>query len=125
MVVSQEFEPPDLIVATVDGVLTGADQLLVVGWIRDSIRLAGAMRVLIVLERFAGWNPTAVDDSAWLRDDEAVAKMAIVGEPRWKLPLLTVMAQPIRAFPIEYFDTVDAARQWLDADPADHAVHVI
>jgi hypothetical protein len=69
----------------------------------------------VSLEQFAGWNVNDyVDgDAWWLQDDEGVSMIAIVGEPEWKLAVLTVIAQPLRRIPIRYFETEAAARQWL------------
>ena len=115
MVLSKAFEPPDLLVAVVTGVWSPRDQGLLVGWIRDAIRAHGAVRVLVVLDAFGGLSPISATDNPalWLRDDERIARMAFVGDTRWKLPMLTVTAQPIRGFPIQYFETEAAARQWL------------
>jgi hypothetical protein len=110
-------EQPDLLVATVSGVLTPGDQSLLVTQVRKSIQAAGRIRVLLLLERFAGWNPTGAVDNVtmWLDDDASVTQMAIAGEARWKMPLLTMAAQPLRRFPIEYFESEADARQWLNA----------
>ena len=72
------------------------------------------------LTRFAGWNSGAsLDDSAlWLRDDEQVSRMAIVGDRAWRLALMTILAQPLRRIPIQYFETEKAARRWLMAHAA-------
>lgn len=116
MVVCIDFEPPDLVVATVSEVLSSRDQLSVVNWVRGVVRAVPSVRLLIRLERFAGWNPDASldGDEAWLQDDEGVSKIAIVGEMKWKLALLTAMAQPLRRIPIEYFEAEAAARRWLE-----------
>jgi hypothetical protein len=39
--------------------------------------------------------------------------MAIVGEAEWKIPVLTLITQPLRRMPIEYFETESVARRWL------------
>ena len=118
MVLSTVFEPPDVLVATVRGTVTGNDQARLVEWIREAIRSRGAVRVLLRLDRFGGWSPAAgaMDAAAiWLRDDERVQKMAIVGEAPWRRQVLTIAAQPIRGIPIEYFEDESAGRAWLAA----------
>jgi len=116
MVVSAAFQSPDLVVATLGGVVTSVDQTRLVEWVRQGVRRAGSVRVLVRLEAFGGWNAGAsVDDPAsWLQDDEGVTRMAIVGRPEWKVAVLTFIAQPLRRMPIEYFETEAAARGWLD-----------
>jgi hypothetical protein len=89
--------------------------------VRTLIRTRGTARVLLRLGGFAGVAPVdaATDPAAlWLRDDEPVQKIAIVGEERWKPQVLTLMAQPVRGIPIDYFDTEAAARAWLGSDGA-------
>ena len=116
MVLSTVIEPPDVLVATVTGTLTTGDQVRIIEWIRASIRTAGAVRVLLKLERFAGWTPTdaAADPSLlWLEDAEPVRKLAIVGDARWRQQVFTITAQPVRGIPIDYFETETAAREWL------------
>ena len=126
MALNTGFEPPDVVLATLTGVVTSADQARLVDWVRDSVRRAGAVRLLVRLERFAGWNPAAAVDDArlWLRDDEGVTTIAIVGRPEWKLEVLTLIAQPLRHIPIGYFETEAAARAWLgqNAEPATSAI---
>ena len=122
MVLSRRLEHPRLVVATLTGVVTSRDQAELLGFVRSAIVAAGSVIVMLRLESFAGWNPDALldNETIWLRDDEGVARIAIVGDPQWKAAVLTLMAQPIRTIPIAYFDTEAAARHWLglDAHPA-------
>jgi hypothetical protein len=115
MVVNRSFEPPDLAVATIEGVLTSRDQEDVVGWIRALIPQVGPLRLLIHLEAFGGWKPNGAFDSAssWLNDDEGVSKIAFVGRVEWKQTVLNLVAQPLRGLPIRYFASDRAARHWL------------
>src|SRR5262245_18775053 len=115
MVVGQMFEPPDLLVATISGLVTADDQACLVAWVRKVLRDLGEVRLLVVLDRFDGWRPESSFSNVglWLRDDEGVSRIAIVGNARWRLSALTFIAQPVRRTPIEYFDTEAAARQWL------------
>jgi hypothetical protein len=126
MVVSTRFEPPDVMVVILRGLVTSHDQALLVAAVRASIGRTGAVRVLIILDAFAGWNPGASFDSAasWLEDDEGVSKIAIVGQREWKRSVLTLIAQPVRRLPIEYFETEAAARRWLEPDVPAHATPV-
>ena len=114
MVVSKALERPDLLVAKVTGVLTARDQAELVTWVHESIETRGMVRVLLTLDGFAGWD-TSDDHDAWLHDDDAVARIAIVGNTEWKLPVLTFMVAPIRRTPIAYFESENAARRWLES----------
>jgi hypothetical protein len=115
MLRSRHCEPPDLIVATLNGVVTSRDQLMLMEWVRERIRTSGPVRVMLQFEQFAGWKPDATFDRAdmWLRDDEGVSSIAFVGAPAWASAILTVVAQPLRRIPIAYFETEAAARGWL------------
>jgi hypothetical protein len=110
------IEPPDVVVVTVTGMLTMGDQVRVIEAVRELIRTNGMARVVLRLDGLAGIVPVdaATDPAAlWLHDDEPVRKIAIVGEDRWRHQLLTLMAQPVRGIPIDYFETETAARAWL------------
>lgn len=116
MLVSRRFEPPDLVVATLRGVVTAHDQADLTQWLRASMRRMGPVRLLIRLEAFAGWFPREpLDSIAWLNDDD-VAKMAIVGDAKLKPWVLTLLAAPLRDLPIEYFENEPAARRWLERE---------
>jgi SpoIIAA-like len=115
MSMSAAFEPPDLVVATLGGVVTSGDQTRLVSSVQQWIRDTGSVRMLVRLDAFAGWNPGAERDTVtpWLSDDEGISKMAIVGDVAWKIPVLTLITQPLRRMPIEYFETELVARRWL------------
>jgi hypothetical protein len=114
MVAGKAIQPPDLLVATVSGVLTADDQAELVQWVRDAISTRGLVRVLLLLDRFGGWD-SSDDHHEWLHDDDAVSRIAIVGSAEWKLPVLTFMVAPIRRTPIAYFESERAARRWLES----------
>jgi hypothetical protein len=119
MVVTRAIEPPDLLVATLSGVVTAEDRAALVEWLRDTLQTASEVRVLILLQRFAGWRaePSFPDAWLWLRDEERITKMAIVGPPIWRIAMLTFLVQPLRRIPISYFETEADARQWLAEKP--------
>ena len=116
MVLSRHFEPPDLVTATLGGVVTAEDQIELLRFVRTAIATAGSVRVLLHLDGFAGWRPDARFEhhSLWLHDDEGVSRIGIFGDPEWKPAMLTLMAQPVRRVPIAYFATEAAARRWLE-----------
>jgi hypothetical protein len=115
MVLRRTFEPPDLLIVDLAGVVKPRDQTAVVDWVRDMLRVVRRVRLLVVLHRFAGWelDPAFADPSLWLQDYDEVSKLAIVGEPEWRQMVLTFVVQPLRRTAIEYFDTEAVARRWL------------
>ena len=105
-----KVETPDLLVVTLSGVVTSRDQVAVVAQVRKAIREVGPIRLLFLLEDFSGWHLAAFNDrSLWLRDDEGVTRIAIVGEPERRMDVLTAVAQPLRLIPIEWRE---AAKPW-------------
>lgn len=120
MVVSRRFEPPDLVVATLRGVVSAHDQIDLLQAVRASIGHAGHVRLLILLDTFGGWNigESINTPESWLDDDEGVSQIAIVGRREWKLSVLMLITQPLRQRPIKYFENEAAARRWLGAGSA-------
>jgi hypothetical protein len=116
MVIGKRFEPPDLVGATLSGVITAEDQANLVDWVRTAVRHLGNVRLLIVLDDFVSWIPDP-SSGLWLADDEGVTQIAIVGRDEWRGTVLTVIAQPIRRLPIRYFETDTDAREWLKSGP--------
>ena len=115
MVLRRLFEPPDLLIADLAGLVTPGDQTAVVEWVREMLQIIGEVRLLVLLHRFNGWklDSSFTDPRQWLQDHDKVAKLAIVGDPEWRVSMLNFIVQPLRRTPIEYFETEAAARQWL------------
>jgi hypothetical protein len=120
MVLRRTFEPPHLLIADLAGLVTPVDQRALVEWVRDMLRILPEARLLVLLHRFAGWqlDSSFADSALWLQDDDRVARLAIVGEPEWRRTVLTLVVQPLRRTPIEYFETEAAARRWLGVPAA-------
>ena len=78
---TKTFEPPALVVIALSGVVTASDQADLVRSVRHNVRTAGAVRLLVQLELFGGWNAAgSLDDTElWLQDNKDVSKIAIVG----------------------------------------------
>jgi hypothetical protein len=107
-----------IVTVSLTGALTASDLAQMQGAAAEVIRAQGTVRVLLVLSgQFGGWSQgESWDDLSFQMEfDPAVAKMAIVGEPRWKTAALTFTGKGLRPFPIEYFgpDSVEEARSWL------------
>ncbi len=81
---------------------------------------AGARpRVLAILEAFEGWEKGADwnDLEFMFTHGGEIAKIAIVGEPRWEMEALAFAGAGFRSAPVKFFppDQLAAARAWLDA----------
>jgi hypothetical protein len=108
-------ETAGLLTVSLDGIVTSRDQEQIVAFVRASLATAGSVRVLLQLENFGGWlpDPAADPDAVWLRDDEGVTAIAIVGAPDRRIELQTLFAQPLRRLPVAYFTEASEARDWL------------
>jgi hypothetical protein len=77
----------------------------------------GTIRLLVVLHEFQGWeaDPSWNDLTFYVRHGDRLARIAIVGEERWRGHALMFAAADLRRGPVEYFtpDAMTAARAWL------------
>ena len=78
----------------------------------------GPVRLLFLLDGFEGWD--SQDDwrdlSFFVRHGDSIARIAIVGDERWRDLALMFAAADLRKAPVEYFGESDLvkARGWLD-----------
>ena len=115
MLLETSCDPAGLVTVSLGEVVTSRDQAQAVAFVRASLATAGSVRVLLRLERYGGWlpDPGADPGAVWLRDDEGVTAIAIVGAPAWRIELLTLFTQPLRRLPVAYFTDEPAAHEWL------------
>jgi hypothetical protein len=77
----------------------------------------GPVRLLVVLEAFEGWEPNAAwnDLTFYVRHGDALVRIAIVGDDRWRGEWLMFAAADLRKGPVEYFvpEALAEARAWL------------
>jgi len=77
----------------------------------------GKLSMLVLLDGFEGWGKGDTDqwgDVSFLAGhDKDVTKMAIVGEERWREPVLMFAAVGFRRSPVRYFGDESTARAWL------------
>jgi hypothetical protein len=77
----------------------------------------GTVRLLILLDGFDGWAPG--DDwrdlSFYAQRGDAIDRIAIVGEERWRSEALMFAGTDLRKAPVEFFSNgrLAAARDWL------------
>ena len=79
----------------------------------------GSAKVLCIVRDFDGWEPTANwgDLTFYLKHGDAIERIAIVGDERWRSELLMFAAADLRRAPVEFFAEHDvaSARAWLAA----------
>lgn len=76
-------------------------------------------RLLVILEAFTGWEADVdwSDLGFMLGPGSAIAKIAIIGHPRWEVEALAFTGAGLRQTPVAYFANERAAeaRAWLQA----------
>jgi hypothetical protein len=79
----------------------------------------GPVKLLFVLEGFDGWD--SKDDwndlSFYVKHGEAIQRIAIVGDERWRGEALMFAGADLRKAPVEFFPghAIAEARAWLAA----------
>ena len=77
----------------------------------------GSVRLLFVLDGFEGWDSRDNwrDLNFFVRHGDSIARIAIVGEERWRDLALMFAAADLRKAPVEYFPAGDLskAETWL------------
>jgi hypothetical protein len=101
----------------VRGRLSTPDQAALVYFVTKAAQRHGRVRLLIVLDGFAGWtrDDDWADEALRITDDAAIDKAAFVGDARWRDDVFAFVSKPFRTIPIEFFTAEDAARTWLAA----------
>ncbi len=79
----------------------------------------GPVRLMFVLDEFEGWDPRDnwSDLSFYATHGQAIERIAIVGDERWRSEALMFAGADLRKAPVEFFPTQAAteARAWLTA----------
>ena len=85
----------------------------------DAIGRIGPIRLLFVLQDFAGWERGGNwnDLSVYFRYGDQIERIAIVGPERWRDETMLFAVAGLRRAPVEFFDegSLAAARAWLSA----------
>jgi hypothetical protein len=117
MPIEIEYEPNDICVLRVRGVLKQSEFAAKQKALADKIDVGAKPRVLAFVENFEGfergadWN----DLDFLLSHSGEIAKIAIVAEPRWEVQALAFAGAGVRRAPVKFFppDELAAARAWL------------
>lgn len=106
-----------IVTARITGTLTQPELLAMQKAAGEVISRQGKARVLILVERFEGWQREGAwnDFSFQMQHDAQIERMAIVGDKKWEDLALLFAADGLRSFPIAYFEPADIARAraWL------------
>lgn len=119
MPVTIAHESGDLFCLTITGLLRKPDLDAAQDELIAGARRAGlsGVRLLILLEAFEGWEPGAGwnDLTFYAAHGDAIERIAIVGEERWRAHALMFAAADLRRGPVEFFTpgALPEARAWL------------
>jgi len=85
----------------------------------EAIRRSGKISALFILENFQGWKREDQwgDVSFLTGHDKDIAKIAVVGEDKWRDFIYAFLAKGFRQAEIEFFLPADLAkaRAWVEA----------
>jgi stage II sporulation SpoAA-like protein len=112
-----ESEPNDICVFRISGVLKRAEFGTEQSALAQKIDAGANPRLLFILDDFEGfergadWNDL---DFLYSHSDK-IAKIAIVGDPRWEVQTLAFTGAGFRRAPVKFFppDELSLARTWL------------
>jgi hypothetical protein len=115
--VTLTHEGDDVYRVDLTGVLRKADFDRSSAAIGREIDRAGPVKVLVVLDGFEGWDSRDnwSDLSFYATYGDRIARLAIVGDERWRTEMLMFAVADLRTAPVEYFagPAVAQARAWL------------
>jgi len=101
----------------VTGLLRKADFDRSQAAITREIDRVGPIRLLVVLDRFEGWATADnwSDLTFYATHGDRIARLAIVGDERWRDDVLMFALAGLRSAPVEYFGgpEIEQARAWL------------
>lgn len=112
-----QVEPASVYVLRASGVLKRSEFGEVQSATGRAIDAGEKPRVLAILEKFEGWEHGADwnDLDFLLSHSGEIAKIAIVGEPRWEVDALAFAGAGFRRAPVKFFpsDQLAQARAWI------------
>ncbi len=117
MLVQIEYEPNDICVLRLSGILKQSEFSAEQSAIARKIDSGSEPRLLFILENLDGWERGADwnDLDFMISHGGKISKIAIVGEPRWETLALAFAGAGIRRAPVKFFspNELEQARNWL------------
>jgi stage II sporulation SpoAA-like protein len=87
--------------------------------LKTALAGAGSVRLLCVLKEFQGWESGGDwhDMGFYMTHGDAIERIAIVGEERWRDLAMMFASADLRRAPVEFFpeSAMAQARTWLSA----------
>lgn len=109
-----------IISANISGELSNSEVRQMQTAALDAIRTCGKISALFLLQDFQGWKRAADwGDVTFLTEhDKDIAKIAVVGEDKWRDSIYAFLAKGFREAEVEFFvpGDLEKARAWLKAN---------
>ena len=110
-------ESGDLYRLDISGVLLKTEYGRCEAELESELKRVGSVTLLCLLHGFEGWETGAdwSDLSFYVKYGDAIRRIAIVGNERWRSEMLMFAAADLRPAPVEFFVDADLAnaRAWL------------
>jgi hypothetical protein len=117
MPLTTEYEPNDICVLRISGVLKRNEFAAAQDELARKIDAGAKPRLLVIGENFEGWERGADwnDLDFLLSHGGEIAKIAVVTDPRWKVQALAFAGAGVRRAPVKLFPPKELAqaRAWL------------
>ncbi|HLW36379.1 MAG TPA: STAS/SEC14 domain-containing protein [Chthoniobacterales bacterium] len=112
-----EYEPADVCVLHISGTLKRSEFAATQQDIARKIDVGSKPRVLAILNDFDGWERGADwnDLDFLITHGGEIARIAVVGDPRWEVKALAFGGAGVRRTPVKFFPSgeLQQARTWL------------
>jgi len=119
MPITVHREPNGICRLDVRGILRQPELVIAEQAVAAEITRLGPVKLLVVLDRFEGWERQGNWDHAtfYMEHGDDIARIGIVGPERWRMEMLMFAAAGLRKGPVQYFpeDAFGIAKAWLSA----------
>ena len=118
MAVQMKYEPNDICVLRISGILKRSEFGSEERALASHIDTLSKPCLLVILENFEGWEGGVDwnDLDFYISHGGKISKIAIVAERRWEPLALAFAGAGVRRTPVKFFvpNELDQARSWLD-----------
>jgi hypothetical protein len=112
-----QLEDNDIMRVTIAGTLCKTELEEIQGDFTRELLEAGTNKVLIVLDKFEGWEAGADwgDSDFYFTHGDSIRKIGIVGDEKWRAEALIFAGAGVREASVRFFPTeeIDEAHTWL------------
>ena len=117
MPVQVQYQPDDICVLRISGILKRSEFRAEQSALARKIDMGSKPRLLVILESFEGWERGADwnDLDFLISHGGKISKIAIVAEPRWEPLALAFAGAGVRRAPVKFFppNELEQARSWF------------